>query len=175
MNRITCPTAAALAALLLSAPSSAQQFVDGLAQPVFAGQPIVSHNVWVEIPNLDSDRDGINDRIRIQVRRPNATDAGVKLPVVMIASPYSGGQLPFPQHDITQPLYVPPKRRTREGTAAGIAADRACAAEPRQHRTVPQHQHERLSELLPAARIHLRLRTIARHRSVDRLSDDRRL
>jgi X-Pro dipeptidyl-peptidase len=109
MNRTTCPTAAALAALLLSAPASAQQFVDGLAQPVFAGQPIVSHNVWVEIPNLDSDRDGIDDRIRIQVRRPNATDAGVKLPVVMIASPYSGGQLPFPQHDITQPLYVPPK------------------------------------------------------------------
>ena len=175
MNRITCPTTAALAALLLSAPASAQQFVDGLAQPVFAGQPIVSHNVWVEIPNLDSDRDGINDRIRIQVRRPNATDTGVKLPVVMIASPYSGGPLPFPQHDITQPLYVPPKQRAREGTAAGIAADRARAAEPRQHRTVPQHQHERLSELLPAARIHLRLRTIARHRSVDRLSDDRRL
>lgn len=114
MKRVTSPTCvgtavAALTALLLSAPSSAQQFIDGLAQPVFAGQPIVSHNVWVEIPNLDSDRDGINDRIRIQVRRPNATDTGVKLPVVMIASPYSGGQLPFPQHDITQPLYVPPK------------------------------------------------------------------
>lgn len=103
------PIGAVLAALLLPAPSSAQQFVDGLAQPVFAGQPVISHNVWVEIPNLDSDRDGINDRIRIQVRRPNATDTGVKLPVVMIASPYSGGTLPFPQHDITQPLYVPPK------------------------------------------------------------------
>ncbi len=114
MKRITLPTcfgpaAAVLTALLLSAPSSAQEFIDGLAQPVFAGQPIVSHNVWVEIPNLDSDRDGINDRIRIQVRRPSATEAGVKLPVVMIASPYSGGALPFPQHDITQPLYVPPK------------------------------------------------------------------
>ena len=35
-------------------------------------------------------------------------DRNPKLPVVMIASPYSGGQLPFPQHDITQPLYVPP-------------------------------------------------------------------
>ena len=104
MKRITL-----LAALLLSTAASAQQFVDGLAQPVFAGQPIVSHNVWVEVPNLDSDRDGINDRIRIQVRRPSATDAGVKLPVVMIASPYSGGTRPFPQHDITQPLYVPPK------------------------------------------------------------------
>jgi X-Pro dipeptidyl-peptidase len=107
MKRII--STAALAALLLPALSPAQQFIDGLAQPVFAGQPIISHNVWVEIPNLDSDRDGSNDRIRIQVRRPNATETGVKLPVVMIASPYSGGQLPFPQHDITQPLYVPPR------------------------------------------------------------------
>ena len=97
------------AAVLLAQPASAQQFIDGLAQPVFAGQPIISHNVWVEIPNLDSDRDGVNDRIRIQVRRPSATETGVKLPIVMIASPYSGGTLPFPQFDITGPLYVPPK------------------------------------------------------------------
>lgn len=95
-------------AILAPACAPAQQFIDGLAQPVFAGQPVVTHNVWVEVPRLDSDRDGVNDRIRIQVRRPNATESGIKLPVVMIASPYSGGQLPFPQHDITQPLYVPP-------------------------------------------------------------------
>lgn len=102
-------TLTALAAMLATLPAAAQEFIDGLAQPVFAGQPVISHNVWVEIPDLDSDRDGVNDRIRIQVRRPNATENGVKLPVVMIASPYSGGQLPFPQHDITGPLYVPVK------------------------------------------------------------------
>ena len=176
MNRITCPTAAALAALLLSAPASAQQFVDGLAQPVFAGQPIVSHNVWVEIPEpglgsrrrqrsdphpgAPTQRDGHGREAAGGHDRESRTPAAL---------------CPFLSIDITQPLYVPPKRRAGEGAAAGIAADRARAAEPRQHRTVPQHQHERLSELLPAARIHLRLRTIARHRSVDRLSDDRRL
>lgn len=96
------------AAALTTGPALAQQFVDGLAQPVFAGQPLVTHNVWVEIPRLDSDRDGVNDRIRIQVRRPDATESGTRLPVVMIASPYSGGTLPFPQHDITLPLYEPP-------------------------------------------------------------------
>jgi X-Pro dipeptidyl-peptidase len=98
------------AALLALRPAwaPAQEFVDGLAQPVFAGQPIVSHNVWVEIPGLDSDRDGVDDRIRTQVRRPAATQSGTRLPVVMIASPYSGGTLPFPQYDITGPLYVPP-------------------------------------------------------------------
>jgi X-Pro dipeptidyl-peptidase len=99
--------AGALGVLSVATAASAQEFVDGLAQPVFAGQPVISHNVWVDIPELDSDRDGIWDRIRIQVRRPNSTDTGVKLPVVMIASPYSGGTLPFPQHDITGPLYVP--------------------------------------------------------------------
>jgi X-Pro dipeptidyl-peptidase len=97
-----------LAALTLALPATAQEFVDGLAQPVFAGQPVVTHNVWVRIPGLDSDRDGVDDRIRIQVRRPNATESGTRLPVVMIASPYSGGTLPFPVFDITGPLYVPP-------------------------------------------------------------------
>src|SRR5687767_2302418 len=107
-TRLTASAGAIAATALITAPAFAQQFVDGLAQPVFAGQPIVTHNVWVEIPGLDSDRDGVDDRIRIQVRRPDATESGTRLPVVMIASPYSGGTLPFPQHDITQPLYVPP-------------------------------------------------------------------
>jgi X-Pro dipeptidyl-peptidase len=100
--------AAALLITLNAPPAYAQEFVNGLAQPVFAGQPTITHNVWVEVAGLDSDRDGVNDRIRIQVRRPQATETGTRLPVVMIASPYSGGTLPFPQHDITPPLYVPP-------------------------------------------------------------------
>ena len=103
-------TAGALAAAAFAPPASAQQFVDGLAQPVFAGQPVISHNVWVEVPNLDTDRDGINDRIRIQVRRPDATENGVRLPVVMIASPYSAGTRPYHTYDITGPLYIPPEK-----------------------------------------------------------------
>jgi X-Pro dipeptidyl-peptidase len=109
-----CPgvflTASVLIASLPGMPVFAQEFVDGLAQPVFAGQPVISHNVWVEVPRLDTDRDGTNDRIRIQVRRPNATDNGVRLPVVMIASPYSGGTRPYHTYDITGPLYEPPKK-----------------------------------------------------------------
>ncbi len=97
--------AGALGALTMNA--HAQQFVDGLAQPVFAGQPIISHNVWVEVPKLDSDRDGATDRIRLQVRRPQATETGTRLPVVMIASPYSAGTRPYHTYDITQPLFVP--------------------------------------------------------------------
>jgi X-Pro dipeptidyl-peptidase len=104
----TVLAASALIAILQSLPASGQEFVDGLAQPVFAGQPVVSHNVWVEVPELDTDRDGATDRIRIQVRRPAATDTGTKLPIVMIASPYSGGTRPYHTYDITTPLYEPP-------------------------------------------------------------------
>jgi X-Pro dipeptidyl-peptidase len=102
--------AGALAAAALAPTASSQQFVDGLAQPIFAGQPVISHNVWVEVPRLDTDRDGVNDRIRIQVRRPDATENGVRLPVVMIASPYSAGTRPYHTYDITGPLYTPPAK-----------------------------------------------------------------
>ena len=100
-------TAGILIALIWQAPAGAQQFINGLAQPVFSTTNLVTHNVWIEVPNLDTDRDGINDRIRIQVRRPAVTETGVRLPIVMTASPYSGGQLPFPTYDITGQLYEP--------------------------------------------------------------------
>jgi X-Pro dipeptidyl-peptidase len=106
--RIVIAVAALLAIQTLSAPPASEPaFVDGLAQPVFAGQPVIRHNVWVEVPDLDTDRDGVNDRIRVQVSRPDATERGTRLPVVLVASPYSGGTRPYPQHDITVPLFVP--------------------------------------------------------------------
>src|SRR5437764_4097179 len=103
--------AAAIRVLPAATPAVAQQFVDGLAQPVFnvTGSNLITHSVWVEILDLDTDRDGINDRIRVQVRRPVVTDGGTRLPVVMVASPYSGGQLPFPTYNINVPLYEPGK------------------------------------------------------------------
>ena len=103
--------AATIGVLLAATPAVAQQFVDGLAQPVFnvTGSNLITHSVWVEIPDLDTDRDGINDRIRVQIRRPAVTNGGTRLPVVMVASPYSGGQLPFPTYNINVPLYEPGK------------------------------------------------------------------
>ena len=103
--------ATVIGVLLAAAPAAAQVFVDGLAQPVFnvTGVNLVTHNVWVEIPDLDTDRDGINDRIRVQIRRPAVTNTGTRLPVVLVASPYSGGTLPFPTYNINIPLYEPGK------------------------------------------------------------------
>jgi X-Pro dipeptidyl-peptidase len=106
---------AALAFQQPPAPSATSPvFENGLAQPVFAGQPIVRHNVWVEVPDLDTDRDGVNDRIRVQVSRPDATERGAKLPVILVASPYSGGMMPYPQYDINLPLYVPEAAPARQ-------------------------------------------------------------
>ena len=111
VNLAFLPRAVLLALLLMPVPLSAQSFVNGLAQPVFnvTGANLMTHSVWVEVPNLDTDRDGINDRIRVQIRRPAVTENGVRLAVVMVASPYSGGTLPFPRYDINIPLYVPGK------------------------------------------------------------------
>ena len=98
-----------VAAILLLQPSGVEtpRFADGLAQPVFSATDVVRHNVWVEIAGLDSDRDGAADRIRLEIHRPSATERGTRLPVVLIASPYAGGTLPYPRHDLTVPLYVP--------------------------------------------------------------------
>ena len=94
-------------ALQSQAPATAPVFENGLAQPVFAGQPIIKHNVWVEVPKIDTDSDGVFDRIRVQISRPDATERGTKLPVILVASPYSGGTMPYPQYDINVPLFVP--------------------------------------------------------------------
>jgi X-Pro dipeptidyl-peptidase len=99
--------AAILLALQLPAPVTTPQFEGGLAQPVFTGQPVVRHNVWVEVPDVDTDRDGVHDRIRVQISRPGATERGTKLPVILVASPYSGGTRPYPQHDVNVALFVP--------------------------------------------------------------------
>lgn len=128
--------AAIVAALLWQPPVAPLRpvFVDGLAQPVFPMQGVVRHNVWVDVPGLDSDRDGATDRIRLQIHRPGATEQGTRLPVVLIASPYAGGTLPYPRHDVEVELFVPgrPVRAARmlppEGPANGPGRDAQTAA-----------------------------------------------
>ena len=105
--RLLLPAVLALLLVRQAPVPDAPRIVDGLAQPVFSAADVVRHNVWVEIPGLDSDRDGANDRIRLEVHRPGATEKGTRLPVVLVASPYAGGTLPYPRHDLNISLYVP--------------------------------------------------------------------
>src|SRR5262245_20558417 len=67
---------------------------DGLLMPVseFADTTQwIRTRLWVET-DFDSDGDGKKDRLLVDVTRPAAAEkAGLKLPVVMESSPYSGG------------------------------------------------------------------------------------
>ncbi|MFG2076487.1 CocE/NonD family hydrolase [Nonomuraea maritima] len=60
---------------------------NGVTQPVFGYADAIREHVWVDAP-FDSDHDGENDRISVDIMRPRATEHGLKAPVIMDASPY---------------------------------------------------------------------------------------
>jgi X-Pro dipeptidyl-peptidase len=60
---------------------------DGVTQPVFGYADSVRQRVWVEA-DFDTNLDGVNDRIAMDIIRPKASDEGLKVPVIMDASPY---------------------------------------------------------------------------------------
>ena len=94
--------ASPLAFLLAATPLLAQSpesrsgpvFVDGMAQVVPAFQDSSSwirQNLWVET-DFDTDRDGRNDRVHVDVTRPAQTESeGLKVPVIYSSSPYFAG------------------------------------------------------------------------------------
>jgi X-Pro dipeptidyl-peptidase len=111
--------AAALAtALALSAGPAAAQvsgpvFIDGQAQPVFtAGSATyVRQELWVET-TIDSDFDGVLDRIHIDVARVQETETiGLKVPVVMEVSPYYGGSVDVVNWNVDHEIGQPPTFR----------------------------------------------------------------
>ncbi len=84
---------------------------DGVMQPVseFADPAqIIRQSLWVET-NFDSDHDGKPDRVHVQVTRPGAAEkAGLKIPILMLSSPYIGptnGN--SPDWDVNQELGAP--------------------------------------------------------------------
>ena len=62
---------------------------DGVTQPVFDYDDAIQEVVYVEAP-MDSDNDGQNDLIAVDVIRPAETEQGMKVPTIMEASPYYG-------------------------------------------------------------------------------------
>ncbi|HWK28743.1 MAG TPA: Xaa-Pro dipeptidyl-peptidase [Solirubrobacter sp.] len=68
-------------------------FVNGMSQAVFASGTAnyVNHELWVEL-DVDSDYDGVKDRVHVDVSRPKETDTdGLKVPVIYEDSPYYAG------------------------------------------------------------------------------------
>jgi len=60
---------------------------DGVTQPVFGYADAVRERVFIE-SDVDTDSDGALDMVAMDIIRPRASDEGLKVPVVMDASPY---------------------------------------------------------------------------------------
>ena len=92
--------------LSLAAPAAAQsppswlQFEDGATKPQFNFSKAIEEVVWVE-SEVDSDRDGAKDLIRVRISRPSEADKkGYKVPVVYEHSPYRGNTGNPANHDV---------------------------------------------------------------------------
>lgn len=97
-------------------------FQGGEAQPVFDPADVIRESLWVTAP-VDSDHDGQDDKVHVEVVRPRATDKGMKVPVVYQVSPYYAGGNAITNHNVDVELYVPSRVRGPEGprtAASGV-------------------------------------------------------
>src|SRR5690242_14952069 len=79
---------AVFVALAWASPAHAQIVVqNGETQPVFGYSDAIRERVFVGA-DFDSDSNGVNDVIAVDIIRPKATATGLKAPVIMDASPY---------------------------------------------------------------------------------------
>ncbi|MEC3973972.1 Xaa-Pro dipeptidyl-peptidase [Amycolatopsis sp. H20-H5] len=108
-------------------PPPAPVFSGGQAQPVFDPADVVRENLWVTAP-VDSDHDGKDDQVHVEVVRPRATQQGMKVPVVYQASPYYAGGNDVANHNVDVELSVPGGARAAEGprvAASGVGPNAA--------------------------------------------------
>ena len=114
---------------------------DGMLQPVTEYADTtqwIKQRVWVET-NFDSDRDGKPDRVHVDLIRPAAAEkAGLRLPVIMKASPYLGQGQGNVDWNVEQELGAtpphrtpPPYRRPFAGDSGAIRASYASQWVPR--------------------------------------------
>jgi X-Pro dipeptidyl-peptidase len=93
---LAVPLVAALVlTLTATAPARADvpaiKVADNATQPVFSRAEAVRQTVYVEVAGTDSDGDGRPDRVAVDILRPKETEQGLKVPVIMEASPYYAG------------------------------------------------------------------------------------
>lgn len=68
-------------------PVQAAQIGDVKSQPIYSYEEAIRETIYVE-STLDSDENGKADRIAVDIIRPKETEEGLKVPVIMDASPY---------------------------------------------------------------------------------------
>ncbi|HEX6021994.1 MAG TPA: Xaa-Pro dipeptidyl-peptidase [Solirubrobacter sp.] len=90
-------------------------FVNGMAQAVFATGAAnwVNHELWVEL-DVDTDFDGVKDRVHVDVSRPIETETdGLKVPVIYEDSPYYAGGADVANWAVNHEIGTPPAQRLR--------------------------------------------------------------
>jgi X-Pro dipeptidyl-peptidase len=61
---------------------------DGVTQPVFSYANAIRERVWVPVPGVDQNNDGVIDRVALDIIRPAETNQGLKVPAIIDVSPY---------------------------------------------------------------------------------------
>jgi X-Pro dipeptidyl-peptidase len=91
--RLTAALATGACALALSGTAAAVDppsivVTDGVTQPVFSYAAAIRERVWIPVPGVDQNSDGVTDRVAVDIIRPQETNAGLKVPAIIDTSPY---------------------------------------------------------------------------------------
>ncbi|GLW05486.1 Xaa-Pro dipeptidyl-peptidase [Microtetraspora sp. NBRC 13810] len=102
-------------------PPPASSVAAHATQPVFSRADAIVETVYVEVAGVDSDFDRRPDRVAVDIMRPRETERGLKVPVIMEASPYYAGGNDVQNHDVD----IEPDEEGRSGsrTARNKLAD----------------------------------------------------
>jgi X-Pro dipeptidyl-peptidase len=71
----------------------------GETQPIFSRADAIFQIVHIET-GVDSDGDGVRDRVEMRILRPKETGQGLKVPTIIEPSPYWGGGNDVQNHDV---------------------------------------------------------------------------
>ena len=136
--RLTAAAAiAAVAAALIAAPPAGAKddrptpppwllVDDGVSQPQFSFDDAIEESLYVET-EVDSDRDGLLDRVHLRLSRPEETETlGIKVPVIFEHSPYRFGTNGAPNHgvdvDVLPQESIQPQGHQAASVASGAAS-----------------------------------------------------
>jgi X-Pro dipeptidyl-peptidase len=61
---------------------------DGVTQPVFSYQDAIRERVFIPVAGVDSDNDGVTDRVAVDIVRPKESGPSLKVPAIIDDSPY---------------------------------------------------------------------------------------
>ncbi|WP_380167804.1 Xaa-Pro dipeptidyl-peptidase [Jannaschia sp. R86511] len=104
---------------------------DGLTQPIHDFAAAITERVWVET-DLDTDSDGVLDRVLVDLSRPAPTADGLEVPVVLEASPYRSGTWgDAPYHTDLDPTRLPQSRFATPAAALRSQSFSVLSAQPK--------------------------------------------